>query len=461
MMKELVVPIKGMHCRACEITLTDSLEELPDVTKAEVSLRSKTAAIYFKHQPPMSVVRRVIQKSGYDIGYDHKPWFSNNAADYKDALLGVIVVAVLAFVISLSGLSALNAGSIDSGGVIVAMVVGLTAGFSTCMALVGGLVLGLSARHAEKHPSATTMQKFRPHLFFNLSRIVTFFVLGGVIGWLGSAFQLQGSLLGILTIVVGVVMLLLGLQLTNLFPRLSGGGLTLPSGISRALGLKSRQQKEYSHNNAIALGAISFILPCGFTQAMQLYAVSTGSFVTGALVMGLFAIGTAPGLLGVGGLASVVEGSFAKRFFKVVGVAVATMALINISNGLNLTGWQLPRLPERGAATSQSSSANKADGKGAAPLSADRVLRTTYVSLEEDIVPSEFTIQAGMPYTLEVDAKVNGEGCMSTIMVPGLINKPESLRAGSKMTFEFTANRPGTYQITCAMGVPRGTIKVI
>lgn len=69
---------------------------------------------------------------------------------------------------------------------------------------------------------------------------------------------------------------------------------------------------------------------------MQAYAITTGSFTIGALTMMAFALGTAPGLLGVGGLTSYLSGTFAKRFFKFTGVLVLLLALFNISNGLTL-----------------------------------------------------------------------------------------------------------------------------
>lgn len=97
--------------------------------------------------------------------------FSRNPTDYKDFFVGVVVVGVLGILYTVFGFDrSLSTGNISSGGLGVALITGLVAGLSTCMALVGGLVLGLSARHAKKHPAATTMQKFRPHLYFNLSQ---------------------------------------------------------------------------------------------------------------------------------------------------------------------------------------------------------------------------------------------------------------------------------------------------
>ena len=262
-------PIKGMHCRACEITIGEHLEKVPEVLRATVSLKKKTATVESLTTPSKQRVTAAIENAGYEIGTEVKPRFSHNPADYKDFFIGVVVISMLGVIYSALGLNGvLTTGSVSSGGLGVALITGIVAGLSTCMALVGGLVLGLSAGYAKKHPAATTFEKFRPHLFFNLSRIVAFFLLGGIIGLSGSLFQLQGISLGILTIVVGLVMLTMGLQLTNLFPRLSNGSLTLPPSLAKRLGLKKHSEKEYSHKNAIILGVISFFLPCGFTQVM-------------------------------------------------------------------------------------------------------------------------------------------------------------------------------------------------
>ena len=109
-------------------------------------------------------------------------------------------------------------------------------------------------------------------------------------------------------------MIFFGLKLIQIFPVLKDKNITLPSSIARVFGL-DREVKEYSHTSALVTGALTFFLPCGFTQAMQLYAVSTGSFWQGMAIMGLFAIGTAPGLLSVGGLTAMVKGRTARIFF--------------------------------------------------------------------------------------------------------------------------------------------------
>jgi len=446
MHKQKDIQIKGMHCKSCTIVVAEEMNKIPGVMNATVSLKTNKATIQFTDEPTDSQIEKAIDKAGYIVGYDKKTLFSRDKSTYIQIIFSLAILIILFFIFKFLGFSGINLGNLGNDKGMVALLVGITAGFSTCMALVGGLVIGLSARYAENHQSATVVQRFKPHLFFNLGRIVTFFVLGGVIGSFGSLSKLDGTITGLLTIIIGFVMLILGLQLTELFPKLSNKGITLPVGLAKLFGINQHKNREYSHKNALILGGLTFFLPCGFTQAMQLVTIGSGSFATGSIVMGLFAIGTAPGLLGVGGLMSVIKGKFSKTFFRFVGVLVVLLAIFNISNGVNLTGYKFDfSLPNN-------SNTNVID-KDAIIL---RTVFTPSVS-SQDITPNTFNVQIGKSYVLEVDAKGDGEGCMSTIMIPGLYNSPILIKKGI-VRLPFVVKKPGTYQITCAMGIVRGTV---
>lgn len=451
-MIEKTVPIKGMHCASCELLITEELESIPGVASAQASLKSNSATIMSAEQVSDKDIESAVQAAGYEVGYEseQRPFFSHNERVWKDFAIGIIVVLGLYVLFQVFGIEKLTASTTTSSSTgTMALLVGLTAGFSTCMALIGGLVISVASKYAENHPTETALQKFRPHLFFNAGRIVSFIAFGAIIGAIGSAFALKGSLLGFLTIAVGMVMLILGLQLTEIFPRITRG-LTLPSGLARKLGINNRKEREYSHKNAFLMGAATFFLPCGFTQAMQLLAVSTGNPLQASVIMGAFAIGTTPGLLTLGGLTSVVKGVFAQRFFRIVGVIVVAMALINFTNGYTLAG--LNRFLD-----SSKPMVNTAVQKQSSEGSV--ILNTTF-KLKEDIIPSKFTAKVGQKTTLVVDVKEDGQGCMSTIMIIGLDDNPQYLKKGKKIELTFTATKPGTYTIACAMGVPRGSITV-
>lgn len=613
-MHKTVLPIKGMHCRSCEMLIEEQLKEVPNVKHVSVSLKDKQAEVISSHALDPEALKVAVAAAGYEIGIDDKKeWFVRDTKEYMDLAVALAILFVLYLLAKELGLTNLSfSGSTGTPkSLLVVFVIGLTAGVSTCMALVGGLVLGIAARHAEKHPEATRFQNFRPHIYFNLGRILSYFVLGGLIGWVGKVFQLSGSALGILTMGVGIAMLILGVQLTQVSPRISDFSLSMPSGVARFFGIRKHHEKEYSHGNSMLVGALTFFLPCGFTQAMQLYAMSTGSFLSGALIMSVFALGTAPGLLGIGGLTSAIRGGFARAFYKFAGVLVISLSFFNIANGYNLTGWTLPSIdvgkttttiqdpnvtiengvqmvrmtqtsygyspnqftirkgipvkwiidsqdsyscassilsPKIGVRKFLSEGENVIDftpqetgtikftcsmgmyqgtfnvvddsgqpvaPQGAAPSTqpnriasgscggsgggcgggcgggsgcggcggfkpkapvvgttetspsptnaetGTQVIRTTYVSSQQDIVPNNFTVAVGKPVRFEVEVKEDGYGCMSTIMVPGLANTPQFLEGGKTLVFDFTPSSTGDYDITCAMGVPRGKISVI
>lgn len=458
-MNRITVPVTGMHCQSCELTIGNKVKELKGISSVKVSRKKRTATVEFKAPASETNIHKAIISCGYGIGEEDttRPFISTDPKEWTTIFFSIVVVAIGAVIISRTGLSNLsNSFSLD-GNVWVPVLVGLAAGLSTCMALVGGLVLGVSAQYAQARPDATAQQKFTPHLFFNASRIVSFMVFGGIVGLFGSVLQLNNVFLGILMILVGIVMGVMGIQLTGIFPRLQSL-LALPSFLTSRIGNPSSDDA-YHHKNAVILGAVSFFLPCGFTQAMQLYAMSTGSFASGALVMGLFALGTAPGLLGVGGLTAAVSKKVGATFFRFVGVVVVAMSLMNITNGYQLSGIHpLSFLPQRvSSATSLVTDSSNETVLHTVFKLPDASVTSGYPDL---ISPKTFTTKVGKPTTLEVVAKDDGVGCMSTILIPNLADTPRLIKKGQTYRLSFVAKTPGEYPITCAMGVKFGTITV-
>ena len=211
-----------------------------------------------------------------------------------------------------------------------AFLIGVVASLSTCMAIVGGLVLSISATFARSG------DRTKPQALFHVGRVASFLVLGGVIGLLGSAFRLNSTGTFVLSLSVALFMLVLGINLLNVFRWASPLQPSMPRFISkRALG-----SADWTHTLTPALvGGATFFLPCGFTQAMQLYAVSTGSPLSGALTMFFFALGTLPALalLSFSSLA-IRTGAKQGVFFKTVGLLVILFAVFNVANSLAAIG---------------------------------------------------------------------------------------------------------------------------
>jgi uncharacterized protein len=194
-------------------------------------------------------------------------------------------------------------------------------------------------------------------------------------------------------------------------------------------------------------GALTFFLPCGFTQAMQLAAVASGSFVSGGAIMFMFALGTTPGLLGIGGLAAAVRGSSARLFFKITGIIVITLGLLNIGNGWNLTGIVLSR--------------NNTNQRQQAVASAELRDGKQYITMEQwagGYNPRNISVKRGVPVVWQINS-TNSYTCASSIVVPAL-GIQKTLSPGMN-TLEFTPTQTGVIKFSCSMGMYTGTIEVI
>ena len=444
-MHQKIVPIRGMHCRSCELLLEDAIGGVQGVSKVKVDFRKGRATIeHGADIPSQNEIESAVKQAGYVVGEPGKlPWITKDRTDWRYMIFGAAFLAVLYYALRGTGILdfSLDEKNVDVG---FAVLLGLVAGVSTCMALVGGLILGVAARHAELHPEATPWQKFRPHLFFNAGRVLGYALLGGLLGALGGFLQISGGILAFLTLAVGTVMILLGIKLTNFSPRISATSFTLPSSIARFLGL-SEHHKEYSHKASMMTGALTFFLPCGFTQSMQLYAISTGDFKTGAIVMGAFALGTAPALLGIGGLSSIMKGMTARIFYAVVGILVIAFGVYNIQSAMAI-------LP---ASISSGSEVNYTPVDNGATQQGVQVIEMTQSA--SGYSPKTLRVKAGIPVRWVITSE-SSFTCASSIVVPSLGIRT-NLKKGENV-IEFTPTEKGSIPYSCSMGMYRGTILV-
>jgi sulfite exporter TauE/SafE len=95
------------------------------------------------------------------------------------------------------------------------------------MAVVGGLVLAISSQQNQQNAEQSFTKKIIPHFWFNAGRIIGFAIFGGILGSLGHLISLSPFRMSVMIFIVGIVMLRLGIQLSQLSPKLSRFSLTL------------------------------------------------------------------------------------------------------------------------------------------------------------------------------------------------------------------------------------------
>lgn len=324
MSKTYTFHVTGTHCASCKILIEDVLREQNFIKNVQVDLKKETVQIETEsEQSPeelAQILTNKIKPNGYALSVEKKiQEKTQNDLIWKALPIGLAFL-ILFFLLQKSDI--LNLGIGGKTTPITSFIVGLIASVSSCLAIVGGLVLSLSAKISQDEESDT-----KTFLLFHAGRLASFAILGGILGAIGNAIGINFTFTAILGIVASLVMLMLGLNLVGIFAK---NKITLPSGVFNFF-----RKIEHKTLTPLIIGFGTFFLPCGFTQSMQVAALSSGSFISGFLIMSAFALGTLPMLALLSfGSESFAHSKHAPLFFKSAGVIVIGLGLFAFLSGL-------------------------------------------------------------------------------------------------------------------------------
>ncbi len=294
------------------------------IENAYVNLKQETVSfdtsLDDSQQKLAEVLTEKIKHNGYSLSVEKKTREKKDTGVIWQALPIGLALLALFFIVQKSGI--LNFGLGGTVTPVTSFIIGLIASVSSCLAVVGGLVLSLSAT-----VSQDKISDVKPMMLFHGGRLISFAVLGGVLGAIGSAVGISFTATAILGIIASVVMIVLGLNLVGIFEK---NMIALPSGVFSFF-----RKMEHKTIAPFLVGVGTFFLPCGFTQAMQVAALSSGSFLSGFLIMTAFALGTLPMLALLSfGSASFAQSRHAPLFFKSAGVLVIGLGAFALLAGL-------------------------------------------------------------------------------------------------------------------------------
>jgi sulfite exporter TauE/SafE/copper chaperone CopZ len=463
----VTIRVEGMTCGQCENRIEKAVGALGGVL--EVKASAGISEVWVKYDPARAALGSMyeaIRRAGYEVigrGDAAVARAAATAAPAKKSsgasiyrFLGLIaVVAALYLIIRYTvGFNFLPAVS-QSMGYGLIFVVGLLTSLH-CVAMCGGIVLSQGVKRSQEDaspapaagsaaaPAAGFTSRLMPNLLYNGGRVISYTIVGGIVGGLGSLFSLSTALKGVMPVLAGAFMLFLGLRMLGIFPWLSRLRIRLPGIAGRKFSAAARGRGPF------VVGLLSALMPCGPLQTMQVYALGTGSMMAGALSMFLFSLGTVPLLLGFGLVSSLLSAKFNARMLKASGVLVLVLGLVMFTRGMSLFGIALPPLALRPAAASSASIsvARLVDG--------GQEVRTTVESGRYH----PLVVQAGVPvrWTLSVTAD-DLNGCNNPVTVPQYGIRKQ-LVPGDNL-IEFTPTTAGTIGYTCWMGMISSYIQVV
>ncbi|OGS34660.1 MAG: hypothetical protein A2474_07710 [Elusimicrobia bacterium RIFOXYC2_FULL_34_12] len=190
-LKKIQLKIQGMHCKSCEILIERKLRKIEGLHKVNVHLASGKADLYCSRDLSLEEIKEAISDVQYKISF----WEDKNQVDHAENANGdffqistIFFIILLAYFLLKKFDLLPNFAISDNMSYGFIFMIGLVAAVSSCLAVTGGLLLSLAAKYNEKFPHLSGVKKFKPHIYFNIGRIVSYTLLGGLIGKLGSLF---------------------------------------------------------------------------------------------------------------------------------------------------------------------------------------------------------------------------------------------------------------------------------
>ncbi|MBI2040074.1 sulfite exporter TauE/SafE family protein [Candidatus Microgenomates bacterium] len=336
---------------------------------------------------------------------------------------------------------------------------GLTVGGLTCLAVQGGLLASTIAVREEEDLQEGSRRKHNilPTLAFLTTKFTAYVILGFILGAFGSALAISDNARIVMQLLAGAYMMVVALDLLNVHPIFRYAILQPPRFLTRMVKDTSRNKDLFA---PAILGGLTIFIPCGTTLAMEAFAISSGSPILGAAIMGVFTLGTSPLFLGLGFLTTVLGDTFRTRFFKIAGALVMYLGIITFNSSLVLAGSPITLQTIResvpiyidlsgGAYASEDPNVRVENGVQVADIT---VYPTSYT-------PNRVQVKAGVPVRLNL-TPTGGFGCTAAFRIPQLgISK--TLAQNQTTPVEFTPTSAGKLTWTCSMGMYYGVIEVI
>lgn len=424
-MHSLFVRIAGIQCAHCAATIEHALKSRLPVESMHV--RRNVAQLNSKVPLDSADIIAVITEAGYTT----KPqWIAEHRTIFPSqyAEAGIVLFAIVALYALLRRLFGFDLFSIiptvDSSATLgMLFVTGLFTSLH-CISMCGALSLGASAGDKAHENIRSALAK---PLLYNSGRLLSYTALGGAAGFLGSIIALSAYMAAIILAAGAIIMLLLALSMLGVL------NLRMPP----IFAVRARS------GSAFMAGLANGFMPCGALQAMQVYAISTGSVRSGMASMFLFCLGTTPLLLAFASAAALTTGAARARLGRISAVLLLLLSLGMLSRAATALGIALPSAAEDVLV------AELQDGG--------------FQTAEFDLDFSSYKnlqMRRGIPVRLVIHAdEEHLTGCNNEI-VCNKLGFSQKLAVGANI-IEFTPEKTGTFVYSCWMNMIKNKIRVV
>jgi len=429
------IKVFDMTCTSCEKRVEKAVLNIEGVISVNASYSGQYAEVEYDDEiSKLDKIKSAINSAGYS---------TKQSMDYK--FFGILVIVAVIGVLGINTVGFDMESMLQNASYAVLFIAGVLTSIH-CVGMCGGIMLSQSI----SKESNNKFEAVKPALLYNLGRVISYTILGGIIGAVGSVFSLSIKSKAAVQIIAGIFMIMMGLNMAG-FGIFRKFQVKLPRSFCK---LKNKSGSPF------VVGLLNGLMPCGPLQTMQIFALGTGSLTKGALSMFAFSIGTVPLMLTFGALSGLLSKGYTKRILKLSGVLVIVLGIIMGNRGLAIAGINLN--PSTVMALSKDSSSNGSSDNGgnlnvAKAVIQDGVQVINMTASSKGFTPNSFYVQKGIPVKWIIDGKEINT-CNNAIIIPSL-NREEKIKSGENI-IEFMPDDKDM-NFSCWMGMIGGVIKVV
>lgn len=211
--------------------------------------------------------------------------------------------------------------------VLTALTMGFLSNFH-CIGMCGPIAMAIPHSNSGKFSIAVDT------FLYNFGRLITYTILGLLLGFLGEGIQLAGLQENI-SIIMGSILLLIVItpqKTKNWFTKVPA----IKSLSDKFMKLFRSQLNRTSYTSLFVIGLLNGLLPCGMVYMALIAALAfTGPFEP-AMFMFLFGLGTTPGISAIYVMKKFITLDLRKKLSKIIPYGVALVAVLLILRGLAL-----------------------------------------------------------------------------------------------------------------------------
>ena len=452
--KEVILKIEGMVCVNCENLIEDILLDNNGVNKVEVSYTKGLAKInYNENKTSINDLIRVISENGYkviDFSNEVNEDLSNknkkskkrdiDCANKDEDNTFLIIIIILGVILLLKKFGVSNIFSVfptpnENTSYSMLFIIGLFTSLH-CVSMCGGINLSQCINYNDTIDKGT-LSTIKPAFLYNLGRVISYTIFGAIVGGIGSIISFTGWMQSLIQLIASIFMIIMGLNMLNIFPWLRKLNPRMPK-------IFAKKFKSKNNNSPFFIGLLNGFMPCGPLQAMQIYAISTGSVTKGAISMFLFSLGTVPLMFGLGTLSSYMSKKFSNKIMKFGAILVIVLGFSMFNNALALSGINFSQ-------GSENDSGVRAEIQDNIQVVTTKLKGGTY----EPII-----VEVGKPVKWNIQVSNGSLNGSNNKIIIREYEIEKSLEMGDNI-IEFTPTEAGTYTYSCWMGMLRSKIYVV